>query len=156
MYIDATGAVETGNTVDSNGNGHITYTTHYEGGQFWISKDGPWGDGVTDITGTLSNYTVIATVTYFNFQMVGATSNISADGIFDNCPLGVSVIRFLIANAMLYWHPSMGPPVPPDYPPFLCGATTGELFDVCCVSMEIGPAVPVESLSWGAVKSVYR
>jgi hypothetical protein len=156
MSVDATGAVETGRSMDEYGSGYISYTTHYDGGQFWLSKDGNWGDGVTDLTGTLSHYTVITMVTYYFGEMVGATSNITADGIFDNCPMGRSVLRFIISNASLDWHPSFGTPMPANYPPFLCGAPTGELFFVCCVVIEIGPAVPVDNLSWGAIKSLYR
>jgi hypothetical protein len=156
MTIDATGAVETGQDMDEYGTGWVSYTTHYDGGQFWLSKDGDWGDNVTDLTGTMSNYTVNTTVTYYHGSLVGATSNISATGIFDNCPMGTSVIRFIIANASLDWHPAFGTPMPSDYPPFLCSATIGELFFVCCVIMEIDGAVPVDNRSWGAIKSLYR
>jgi len=156
MTIDETGAVETGRDMDADGNGWITYTTHYEGGQFWLSKDGDWGDGVSDYTGTMTNYTVITTVTYVAGELVGATSNVTATGVFDDCRLRDAVVKFVIANAMLAWHPSWASPPPPDYPELLCGAPTGELFDVCCITMEIASAVPAVDRSWGVVKSMYR
>ena len=155
MSIDAYGAVEIANTIDGNGNGSITYQTQYDGGQFWLSKDGLWGDGVNDLTGEMANYTVITTVTYSAGTMVGATSNITATGLFDSCRPGVSAISFVIANAMLIWHPAWPAAMPSGYPLFLCGAPTGELFGVCCITMQLGP-VPVEEQSWGFLKSLYR
>jgi hypothetical protein len=141
-------------SMDVNGNGWITYSTPYDGGLFWLSKDGAWGDGTVDFTGYLTYYDVVATVTYVGWNPVGATSNISAAGYFDTSPEWV--VEFLIANAMMIWHPGRGTTMPGGYPPFLCGAPTGELFDVCCITMSFQPPVGTEQYSWGAVKSLYR
>jgi hypothetical protein len=156
MAVDSAGAVEIDNTVDFLGFGDITYSTNYEGGTFWLSKDGAWGDNVNDITGTLTYYNVVTTVTYVAGNRVGATSNINARGIFDDCRMRDAVIDFLIANAVQVWHPDDGGSMPGGYPSLLCSAALGELFQVPCIEMSFQPAVPVEQYSWGAVKGVYR
>jgi hypothetical protein len=154
MTIDENGAILIDSDIDSLGNGHATYSTGYNGGQFWLSKDGAWGDGSVDFTGYLTDYDVVITLTYVYGNMVGATSNITARGYFNTVP--EYVVEFLIANAMMAWHPSWAAPMPGNYPPFLCSAVTGELFHVCCVTMSFQPPIGVEEASWGAVKNIYK
>lgn len=156
MTADPLGAVMIDMNLDGNGTGSITYRTNYDGGEFWLSKDGAWGDGTVDYTGYMTSYVVVATVTYVYGKMVGATSNVTAHGVFDNCPMKDAVVEFVIANAMLVWHPAWGGTPPGNYPPGLCTTTGVELFDVCCVTMNFQPAVPVEELSWGKIKSLYK
>jgi hypothetical protein len=151
MAIDANGAVEIGNTVDGNGNGTITYETHYDGGQFWLSGAYPWSLG-GDLTGTVHDYVVIATVTLVGGQAVGLTSNVSFTGIFTNCA-NDCVIEFAIANALKVGEGDM---LPADYPDFLCGATMGEWFDACCATASLDCAVDTDSDTWGSIKGLYR
>ncbi len=157
MQIDATGAVLISDTVDGNGNGQRTYISHYTGGQFWLSRDHTWADGLADLSGALNSYQVIITITYVGNVAVGATSNITFTGNFANCP-GVNEceITFTIANAMLIWRPDSGLAMPAGYPAFLCGADLGELFDICCITMQINCAVPTDREAWSTVKAMYR
>jgi len=152
--IDATGAVLVGSHVDQYGNGYNDYVTSYVGGQFWLSKNHLWGDGTTDYTGTLTSYNVSARVTLFGGQIVGVTSNVHFTGVFDGCPN--CKLDYVITNAMLAWMPGWGIQ-PGNYPPLLCGATLGELYDVCCIRAQIScTPVPVEESTWGTIKVLYR
>lgn len=157
MSINAAGAVLLSDMVDANGNGSRTYGTHYDGGQFWLSATNTWSDGIADLTGSLTSYYVVITITYVNFNAVGATSSITFTGSFDNCAATNNCrITFTIANAFLIWGSGQVTPMPANYPSFLCGATMGQLFDICCISMQIQCAVTDEPTSWGRVKSLYR
>lgn len=154
MEIGEAGASMIDSNIDGGGNGWVTYSTPYDGGVFWLSKDGEWGDGTTDFTGYLTRYDVVTTITYVGGNLVGASSNISAAGYFDTVPQWV--VEFIIANALLIWHPAYGTPMPGDYPPLLCDAPTGELFNVCCVTLSFQRPVNTEQYTWGAVKALYR
>lgn len=157
MEIDPNGAVLINDTVNASGNGARTYATDYTGGQFWLSRDHTWADGLADLTGMLHAYQVVVTITYVGFNPVGATSNITFTGTFANCPdLNECEITFTIANAMLIWSAGSGLPMPANYPPFLCGANLGEFFDICCITMQIDCAVPAQDEAWGALKALYR
>jgi len=155
MAIDAAGAVVSSQYFDAFGNGYIDYITNYTGGSFWLSGAGAWGDGLGDFTGPVTYYNVGTKVSYIGWFPIGATSNISIRGTFDAC--NYCFIDYGIANSLLMWSSSDGPPMPANYPPFLCGATTGELHEVCCVTIHIlcNPTATEES-SWGAIKELYR
>ncbi len=155
MAIDENGAVPTGSNVDpETGNGWVDYTTNYVGGQFWLSKDHLWGDGTTDYTGTVDYYTVNAKVSLMGWQIVGVTSNVYFTGYFDDCTN--CRLDFVIANAMLVWQTGW-PNQPADFPPFLCSATTGEYFDVCCIRAQIHCyPTAAEPSTWGTLKALYR
>ncbi len=154
MYIDGAGAIETGRDMDGFGNGWIDYEINYLGGQFWLSKDHAWGDGITDPTGTITYCNVGTRVTYIEGNLVGATSNVTLRGVFTGCP--DCVLEYVITNAMLVWRSDSGLPRPDDYPDFLCGASSGELYEVCCITAFIRGNVANEEKSWGAIKSLYR
>lgn len=155
MAIDEDGAVETARDIDGGGNGWIDYVTHYTGGVFWLDGDHVWGTGNGDFTGYVTYYEVTARVTYSGGQPVGVSSNIFLTGVFDDCPN--CAIEYAISNALLVWRTGYPEPMPSDYPAFECGATTGELFDVCCVKMKIHcTPIATESSTWGAIKGFYR
>lgn len=156
MSIDAAGAVLIADTINpTTGNGTRTYQTFYDGGQYWLDGAGDWGDGFNDLTGSLTSYMVVTTITYIRNNPVGATSNVSFTGDFGACPNSNGcVIEFGIANAMLVWRPGLAP-LPAAYPAFLCGAT-GELFDACCITISIQCTVPTEDSTWGSLKGLYR
>lgn len=157
MTVDAAGATLLDDTVNGKGNGTRTYGTNYDGGEFWLTRDNSWADGLADLTGTLTSYYVIITYTFVDNVAVGATSNISFTGAFNNCAAANECeISFAIANALLIWGSGDVDPMPANYPPFLCGSTLGELFDVCCITLAINCAVPEESTSWGGLKAQYR
>lgn len=155
MAIDAAGAQETARYFDAYGNGWIDYSTSYDGGQFWLSGSHLWGYGAGDYTGYLTYYNVGARVTYVGGQPVGVTSNIFLMGNFDDC--SNCTIEYAISNAMLVWQTGYPAPMPANYPAFECGATSGELFDACCITAKIHCApIATESSTWGAIKELYR
>ncbi len=158
MAIDSNGAVLLSDTVDPvTGNGTRTYNTDYVDGEYWLTRDNTWADGLADLTGILTSFNVITTITIRNFAAVGASSNISFTGDFVNCPgANGCEIRFGITNAMLIWNPAFGGSMPADYPDLLCGANTGEAFDVCCITIDIFCVVGAEKTSWGSLKALYK
>jgi len=157
MTIDAAGAVIIDEDIDEFGNGTRTYRTDYDGGEFWLSKDHSWSDGFADLTGTLNQYYVIATVTIVGGTAVGVVSNVYFTGVFANCPpRNGCVLDFVIANAMQTGVVTPPAAVPADYPPFLCGADSGELFDACCITAVLDCLINNEEKTWGAMKALYR
>lgn len=152
--VDAAGPQLLSDTVNGSGNGTRLYRTYYEGGQFWLSKDGAWGNGIDDLTGPITSCVVDVTLTFIGGQIVGANSNVNMTGSFDNCSSGC-LIDYAISNAALVWMPGMGT-MPGGYPSFLCGATLGELFNACCPLLHISCVVADQDSEWGAVKSLYR
>lgn len=154
MAIDANGAVETARSINSSGTGWIDYVTNYVGGYFWLSGSHLWGDGLGDFTGTITYYNVGTKVSYYAWEVVGVTSNITLRGAFDSCPY--CFIDYSIANAMQVWRTGEGP-MPANFPPFLCGASSGELYDVCCLTLNIMcDPTAAESSTWGTIKGLYR
>jgi len=149
----------TSSNLDSTGTGAVVYTTVYTGGVFWLSKNGPWGDGVNDLTGTLNTTTNITTVQYVNGIGVSAVSNVNTSGVFDGS--GCS-LTFAIANGSGKGDTDLFPTKPADYPDFLdtgCAAGNrdrGSWGDLLTITMEIDCPTPVESTTWGAVKARYR
>ena len=154
MTIDETGALETGRSFDAFGNGWIDYQTNYLGGEFWLSKDHSWSDGVHDLTGDIVYYNVGTRVSYVGGTPVGATSNIFFTASFDGCP--GHMLEYVITNAMLVWRSDSGAPRPDNYPDMLCGANSGELFDVCCITASIREVVAADESSWGEIKELYK
>ncbi len=154
MVIDAAGAVATSQYFDANGNGYIDYVTNYMGGAFWLSGAGNWGDGLGDFSGQITYYNVGTKVSYFGWQPIGATSNITFRGVFNDC--NYCFIDYGTANSLLMWS-SGGGTMPANYPAFLCGASAGELHDVCCVTIHIlCDVTSAEQSTWGAIKTLYR
>jgi hypothetical protein len=153
--IDAAGAVEVNNTVDTDGNGYIDYATNYTGGQFWLSGTHIWSLDGQPITGALTYYNVATRVQIVGGQAVAANSNVFFDGVIDDCE--DCVIAYTIANAELIWSSDFGTPAPADYPALLCDAPSGELFDACCITMAITcGGVATDSQTWGHIKTLYR
>ncbi len=153
MQIDANGGVETGRNLDASGNGWIDYRTNYTGGQFWLSRSHTWSDGINDLTGAVSYFNVATRVTLVLGQIRGATSNIYFTGVFNECP--ACTLEYVISNAMLVWMPGW-PDMPANYPALQCGASLGELFDVCCIQASIYCPVANGESTWGAIKELYR
>ncbi len=74
--------------------------------------------------------------------------------MFDDCDW--CFIDYGMANSILVWKTGM-PAMPSNYPPFLCGASGGELHDVCCVTFSIFCDItPTDETTWGAIKGLYR
>ena len=159
MSIDDNGAVLIVDTVDpATGDGTQTYQTMYLNGQFWLDRDENWADGLADLTGDLTNFQVISTLTFIGGNVVGATSNITFGGSFNNCSVSNGCdISFAIANAVLIWNPDFNGSFPMHYPPLACDATLGEAYDIVSITIQIDCSVSVEvGESWGGVKSLFR
>jgi hypothetical protein len=85
---------------------------------------------------------------------VGVTSNITIVGVFNACELCSIEIA---ANSMRLWKTGDAAAMPAGYPPFLCGANSGELHYSCCLTATIMCNVTgTEESTWGAVKEMYR
>jgi hypothetical protein len=141
---------------DGSGTGNVVFTNTFNGGTFWLSKDGPWGDGLNDATGVIDATQLIATVIYVNEIPVQSRLNIDSSGMFDDgCAL-----RFVVANGIGGGDTDLLP-VPAGYPAFLdpdCDPTRafGSWGDVSQITLLIDCPVPVRSSTWGLVKSLYR
>ena len=140
------------NGVNEDGDGIMVWQTYYEGGQFWFAA-GFFEPGSDPFDGQVYDFEVTATQTFVGGDMVGLSSNISFNGMFDDCPN--CVLEYVITNALLVWYTGAGP-MPPDYPEFLCGSPAGEFFDVCCIKANILCGTGVEETTWGAIKSLYK
>lgn len=141
---------------DGSGTGPVYYTVEYTGGTFWLSKDGPWGDGVNDLTGTINSLTRNSTVQYVGGIPQGAVENVSTSGLFDDSSC---ILEFVINNNVGLGDTDFNPPLPADYPPFIdtsCAATrtTGSWGDVRDISMLIDCVVPAVPTTWGNLKSL--
>jgi hypothetical protein len=157
MAIDANGAVLVSDTVDEFGNGVRTYSTDYIGGSFWLTEDHTWSDGVNSLSGDLNEYNVIARLTIQEGVTVGVSSDITFSGDFTGCSGAEGcVMHFTITEAQLAWHPNFGGTMPLNYPALLCGAPTGEAFDVPNITGEITCAVATEETNWGSLKALYK
>jgi hypothetical protein len=154
MYIDENGGVETGSSVNEDGDGYVDYQTNYLGGQFWLSKDHLWGNGITDLTGYIDYYTVSTRVVLSDWQIAGYTSNVYFTGRFYGCE--DCWLEYVISNAMLVWMPGWPDGPYTDYPPLLCGAPYGEQIDVCCIQAQIRCEVGTKESTWGAIRELYR
>ena len=153
MSIDAAGAVEVDRDVDGTGFGWIDYVTNYEGGRFWLEGTTSWSDG-TDLEGDVTICNVNARVTVVGNMPVAVTSNITIVGIFYVCEWCSIEIA---ANSTRLWMTGDAAAMPTGYPPFLCGANSGELHYSCCLTASIMCSVTgTEESTWGAIKERYR
>jgi hypothetical protein len=155
----AAAPVLTEDTRDGNGTGDVEYQTDYIGGYFWLSKNGPWGDGTEDYSGVLLSFEITARYQYIFGNLAGIRSNVTLVGDFDgygNC------MTYAINNAAFV---GMSPSaLPAWYPPFLdtsCATGTVSVggwgtatqitltvFGTCVIG--------TEQTTWGAVKARYR
>ena len=145
------------NTINGSGNGYIRFTTDFAGGTFWLSKNGPWGDAVNDLTGTISNTTSTVTVTYIAFNPVQARGDVTTSGYFDGS--GCS-LTYNVSNTVGLGDTDGGA-FPANFPALLdtsCGATraNGSWGTVGDVAMRIDCVVPAQSTTWSGVKTLYR
>lgn len=143
-----------------NGTGDVTYQTEYAGGLFWMSKNGPWGDGIEDYTGAIDVFRVTTTYMYVGGQVLGIRSNVTTSGSFDNYD---DCFEYTINNTAFYGDTSMGP-LPADFPPFMDSScqtgtrTRGGWGSVTEIALRIlgNCTVPTEDSTWGAVKALYE
>jgi hypothetical protein len=146
-----------GDTRDGMGTGDVTWRTIYQGGHFWLSSSGPWGD--EDYTGDLDFFIVTATYMYVFGDVLGIRSNVTTAGPFD----GYNVcFIFSINNCAFYSGTDMGPK-PATFPAFMdqncsTGALTrGGWGSVTEMTFRITGdcQVPNQSSTWGNIKALY-
>lgn len=148
----------TDNNLDGGGNGEIIFTTEYSGGTFFLSKDGPWGDTVNDLTGTINALTRVTTLVHVNFVAVAAVENVNTSGVFDGSDC---ILAFEINNNVGLGDTDSNPPLPIDYPLFLdlaCAPTRihGSWGDIKDIIMLIQCPVPTHETTWGQVKALFE
>jgi hypothetical protein len=148
--------------VDENGNGMRSYRTEYGGGTLWLTGAAAWGGGEADYTATLTSFTTTVYKQYVNFEKVGAVTNISCTGVFedyDDC------FEMVIANAELigltpYGYPEEQGPFPPFHGPSDCDVigAHGTYWNTHDITLSIlGECiVQTDETTWGQVKSIYR
>jgi len=144
-----------------NGTGEVSYRTQYAGGIFWISKNGPWGDGTVDYTGTIDNFIVTATYMYVNDQVLGIRANVTTRGSFDNYS---GCFEYTIDNTAFYGDTDTSGPLPVGFPGFMDSGcqtgtrTRGGWGSVTEIALRVlgNCTVPTQDSTWGAVKSLYQ
>lgn len=150
---------EIGRSLDAEGNGYLWYRTVYEGGQYWFSGLGPWGNGEAEYSGDLEECLLVMTLRVENFAPVDYRSFTHMLGYFDNDE--VQCFELTILNPD---EPRTGP-LPADYPPFLsrqdgCAPQPGgigEWAELRFVQLQIhGSSTRTDGVSWGTIKGLYR
>lgn len=145
---------------DPNGTGDVTYQTQYGGGLFWMSKNGPWGDGIADYTGVVQTFVVTTTYQYVFGQLLGIRGNVTMTAVFDgydNC------MKYSINNTAFVNTTDMMP-APADYPPFYdnnCATgtvTRGGWGTVTELALQIygSCTVGAKDATWGVIKNLYK
>lgn len=162
QWVMSCGLSTTNQTVVNNlngvGTGTIVYTTNYSGGAFFLSKTGPWGDGINDLTGVLLSTSTTLTVQYVAFVPTQRRGDFNTSGYFNgsNCEL-----TFAVTNLFGGGDTQYNGALPANFPLFLdpnCGATRtdGNWTSVKDITMRIDCVVPTEVSTWSAVKAQYR
>ena len=147
-------------TRDLSGTGEVTYRTEYTGGLFWLSKNGPWGDGMLDYTGVIDIFTVTTTYLFVNNQVLGIRSNVTTTGTFDN--LG-GCFEYSINNTAFYGDTDTAGPLPAGFPGFMDDScqigtrTRGGWGSVTEIALRIlgNCTVPTQDSTWGGIKALY-
>jgi hypothetical protein len=155
----AIGPVLVSDNRDGNGTGDVTYQTQYTGGSFWMSKDGPWGDGSVDYTGAIQTFVVTTTYQYVFGNLLGIRGNVTMSGSFD----GYDNCFDYTVNNTAFVGTTDTMPLPADYPAFrdascFGGVVRGGWGSVTQIALQIygSCTVSTEESSWGAVKALYR
>lgn len=146
---------------DGSGTGEVSYRTEYNGGVFWLSKFGPWGDGSMDYTGVIDIFTVTATYMYVNNQVLGIRANVTTAGTFDNF---TGCFEYSINNTAFFGDTDSVGPLPADFPSFmddmcqLGTRTRGGWGSVTEIALRIlgNCTVGTQETTWGSVKALYQ
>jgi hypothetical protein len=155
-----TAPVLVSNTVDGTGSGEVVYRTTYNGGYFWLSGSGPWGNGTQDYSGDLSFFIVTTTYQYVLGNLLGIRSNVTSSGLingFTDC------MEYNINNAAFFGNTDDNGPKPGEFPPFLdenCNEnvwTRGGWGSVTELALLISGDcnVATQPSTWGKIKSLY-
>lgn len=144
-----------------DGTGEVTYKTEYSGGLFWLSKDGPWGDGSEDYTGSLSFLRATTTYMFVGGQVLGIRSNVTTSGTIDNYD---DCFEYTINNTAFYGDTDTVGPLPAGFPEFMDSScqegtrTRGGWGSVREIALRLlgNCTVPTQESTWGAVKALYE
>jgi len=161
QWVLSCGASTTNQTrVDNRngfGTGTVVYTTYFNGGSFFLSKNGPWGDGINDLTGVLLNTSATLTVQYVTNNIVARRGDLNTSGYFNgsNCQL-----TFYIANTF-GGNDTDHVAFPANYPALLSTAcastrTFGNWTDIKDITIQIDCVTPAQTTTWSGVKALYK
>ena len=147
-------------TRDAGGTGEVTYRTEYTGGSFWLSKNGPWGDGMLDYTGVIGIFTVTTTYMFVNNQVLGIRSNVTTIGEFNDFG---GCFEYTINNTAFYGDTDTVGPLPVGFPAFMDDScqigsrTRGGWGSVTEIALRIlgSCTVPTQDSTWGGIKALY-
>ncbi|MCK4548042.1 MAG: hypothetical protein KAW17_11450 [Candidatus Eisenbacteria sp.] len=144
--------------VSEFGNGHRTYRTEYQGGEFWLSGTGAWGNGDVEYGGDLLYYTQTTTIQFVAEEPVSQVTNVQLTGYFDGYG---KCMQLTIANAA-----GEGSGEKEDgYPVFLVsgaecvpdpsvGGEWGTVHSITLIVLYC--STPAEDWTWGTIKNLYR
>lgn len=157
-------------TLDEKGNGTIVEVNRFEGGTFFLSRYGPWGDKLDDANGFMAEVRVTVTTDYVENWAVRV--RVAAEG-WGCAGTAGSIVRFTTSECT-EWGRARGW-MPSDYPRLLdpvCDPvrTHGYWWELGGVTIEIRPglkkvvrpwvgakaATEPRPLSWGQLKVIYR
>jgi hypothetical protein len=148
-------------TVNGSGNGNRTYLCNFVGGTLWLSGAGPWANGDASYPGHFDSYAEYETITYVNGTPIAAVTNVMNTAHFDAYP--TICMSFSISNGTRVGTTDLGGVKPANYPDLLdssCAATPtlGAWWNMTAVTISVtsGCTVPVQTSTWGALKSLYR
>ncbi|MEJ2721510.1 MAG: hypothetical protein P8181_10290 [bacterium] len=147
-------------TRDANGTGEVTYRTTYQGGYFWLSGNGPWGNGTQDYSGDLAFFNVVTTYQFVFGNLLGIRSNVTTSGLIDGF---TDCMEYEINNAAFFGNTDDTGPKPAEFPAFLdenCNEgvlTRGGWGSVTEIALRIlGDCdVATQPSTWGKIKSLY-
>lgn len=149
-------------TRDAGGTGVVTWSAAYDGGNFWLFGGGPWGDaGADDFHGTVGTMVVQTTFTYESNTVTSVGSTLSMSGEFDTGSWDGKCLEIDATGVVTGTTETAVKPE--DYPAFMesgCtppAAETGAWGSFAALTLAVLDCVPspVESTTWGAVKSIY-
>lgn len=147
-------------TRDANGTGDVTWRTTYGGGLFWLSGNGPWGNGSQDYTGSVDFFIVTTTYLYVFGDILGIRSNVTTSGPFDGF---AECLIFSINNVAFFGTTDDGPK-PAQFPEFMdASCNTGTLTrggwgSITEMAFQITGEcqVATQPSTWGKIKSLFE
>ncbi len=142
---------------DGGGTGTVVTTNQFMRGAFFLHKNGPWGDGVNHLTGTLEGTEVVVTEHFLGGVPQGSAVTLDAGGSFDGSNF---LLRFQVASGTVVGNSDDEPlslqypdPMAPDCVGFRDFGWWG---DLNLITMTIEQPVPALPSTWGRVKTLYR
>jgi hypothetical protein len=133
------------------------YTTHFRGGRFHLSKDGPWGDGEVDWSGDLGDVRRDIVLVFEEDRLIDVREEIVGLGEFDGARCSLK-LRF---TAVRPRGDTIDAQKPESYPDFLAGGCAGAREhgawgDGADLVLDVDCLVSAEQRPWTAVKTLYR